>query len=132
MRCRAQTYKGEQCRNQSDPGSIYCHAHIKQKTFVFDKKANDRARAELKAYNKRKKQWSRRYPEEIFPEPWPDSSYTMVCGARTRKGTPCRRTDIYVNGRCLLHGGLSTGPKTEKGLKKVIRNLPWVKNNTKL
>ncbi len=37
------------------------------------------------------------------------------CGARTRKGTPCRRKDIYQSGRCRLHGGLSTGPKTEAG-----------------
>ena len=37
------------------------------------------------------------------------------CGARTRKGTPCRRKDIYQSGRCALHGGLSTGPKTEAG-----------------
>lgn len=37
------------------------------------------------------------------------------CGAKTRKGTPCRRKDIYQSGRCALHGGLSTGPKTEAG-----------------
>ena len=37
------------------------------------------------------------------------------CGARTRKGTPCRRKDIYQSGRCRLHGGLSSGPKTEAG-----------------
>ena len=37
------------------------------------------------------------------------------CGAKTRAGTPCRRKDIYQSGRCALHGGLSTGPKTEAG-----------------
>ncbi|RKT46805.1 HGGxSTG domain-containing protein [Thiocapsa rosea] len=37
------------------------------------------------------------------------------CGAKTRAGTPCKRRDIYPSGRCRLHGGLSTGPKTEAG-----------------
>jgi hypothetical protein len=46
------------------------------------------------------------------------------CGAKTRKGTPCRRRDIYQSGRCALHGGLSTGPKTPEGKAKVTRNLP--------
>ncbi|WP_319587964.1 HGGxSTG domain-containing protein [uncultured Desulfobulbus sp.] len=26
------------------------------------------------------------------------------CEARTRKGTPCQRLDIYWNGRCRLNG----------------------------
>lgn len=38
-----------------------------------------------------------------------------MCGAKTRKGTPCKnpagfRTDHLGEGRCYLHGGLSTGP----------------------
>ena len=37
-----------------------------------------------------------------------------LCGARTRKGHPCRCRALK-NGRCRLHGGLSTGPKTEGG-----------------
>lgn len=37
------------------------------------------------------------------------------CNAKTRKGTPCQIRTIYKNGRCKLHGGLSTGPKTKKG-----------------
>lgn len=40
---------------------------------------------------------------------------TEICGAKTRKGTPCRRYDIWRSGRCALHGGLSTGPKTPEG-----------------
>lgn len=54
-----------------------------------------------------------------------------ICGARTRAGTPCKRRDIYENGRCPLHGGLSTGPTTPEGKAKVIRNLPWVKDREK-
>ena len=45
------------------------------------------------------------------------------CGAKTRAGTPCKRKDIYwPSGRCRLHGGLSTGPKTEAGKKKSAQN----------
>lgn len=41
-----------------------------------------------------------------------------TCGARTRKGTPCRCRALG-NGRCKLHGGLSTGPKTAEGWARV-------------
>jgi hypothetical protein len=50
------------------------------------------------------------------------------CGARTRKGTPCKRRDIYYNGRCPLHGGLSTGPRTPEGKARVTKNLPNMRN----
>lgn len=40
------------------------------------------------------------------------------CGARTRKGTPCQCKALR-NGRCKLHGGLSTGAKTPEGRRKV-------------
>ena len=38
-----------------------------------------------------------------------------LCGARTRKGTPCRARAVEGRQRCRLHGGMSTGPKTEAG-----------------
>ena len=42
------------------------------------------------------------------------------CGAKTRKGTPCRRpagwgTDHVGTGKCKLHGGASTGPPIKTG-----------------
>jgi hypothetical protein len=46
-----------------------------------------------------------------------------TCGAKTRAGTPCKRRDIYSSGRCRMHGGLSTGPKTPEGKAKVAINL---------
>ena len=35
------------------------------------------------------------------------------CGARTRAGHPCRQPAM-ANGRCRLHGGKSTGPRTAR------------------
>ncbi|MHC4550302.1 MAG: HGGxSTG domain-containing protein [Planctomycetota bacterium] len=44
------------------------------------------------------------------------------CGAKTRRGTPCQAPaawdkvrDQPRNGRCRLHGGLSTGARTPAG-----------------
>jgi hypothetical protein len=42
------------------------------------------------------------------------------CGARNRKGTPCR-CPAMRNGRCRLHGGWSTGPKTAEGIERIRR-----------
>ncbi|KJG58537.1 hypothetical protein UA38_06530 [Photobacterium kishitanii] len=38
-----------------------------------------------------------------------------LCGAKTRSGEPCKRKGNKRNGRCKLHGGKSTGAKTEQG-----------------
>jgi hypothetical protein len=38
------------------------------------------------------------------------------CGARTRSGGCCRQPAM-PNGRCRMHGGRSTGPRTPEGLK---------------
>lgn len=39
------------------------------------------------------------------------------CGARTRTGAYCRQPSMK-NGRCRLHGGKSTGPRTPEGLER--------------
>ena len=41
------------------------------------------------------------------------------CGAKTRSGSPCKKFPIAGKRRCRLHGGLSTGPKTPEGKKKI-------------
>jgi len=41
------------------------------------------------------------------------------CLAKTRGGTPCQKPAIKGKGRCQLHGGRSTGPKTAEGLKRL-------------
>jgi hypothetical protein len=45
------------------------------------------------------------------------------CGAKTRQGTPCR-APAMANGRCRMHGGKSTGPRTEAGLAR-SRKARW-------
>ena len=39
------------------------------------------------------------------------------CGAKTRKGPPCRQPAMK-NGRCRMHGGKSTGPRTTEGRER--------------
>ena len=52
------------------------------------------------------------------------------CGARTRTGKPCQAPVVWdhqldrpKNGRCKLHGGLSTGPKTLQGQHRSLAAL---------
>jgi hypothetical protein len=41
------------------------------------------------------------------------------CGAKTRKGPPCRQPSM-PNGRCKMHGGKSTGPP--KGSQNALKH----------
>jgi hypothetical protein len=44
-----------------------------------------------------------------------------VCGAYARStGKPCQCKMLYRGGKCRLHGGLSTGPKTAEGKAKAL------------
>ena len=40
-----------------------------------------------------------------------------ICGAKTRKGTPCEKPPMLGKRRCKLHGGASTGPKGKCALE---------------
>jgi hypothetical protein len=42
------------------------------------------------------------------------------CGARTRCGGSCRQPAM-ANGRCRMHGGMSTGPRTTEGRERCRR-----------
>ena len=53
--------------------------------------------------------------ETRFGADWPGQR----CGAKTRRGTPCQRPANKRNGRCRLHGGASSGPRTKEGLAKI-------------
>ncbi len=43
----------------------------------------------------------------------------VVCGAKTRKGTPCRNKSEPGKRRCKFHGGLSTGARTPEGIERI-------------
>lgn len=47
-----------------------------------------------------------------------DLTEAAPCGARTRKGTPCKGPAM-PNGRCRMHGGPSTGPRTAAGIERI-------------
>lgn len=47
-----------------------------------------------------------------------DFSKAARCGAKNRRGTHCG-CPAMPNGRCRLHGGLSTGAKTAEGIERI-------------
>ena len=49
----------------------------------------------------------------------PDLNLAPRCGARARSGEPCR-APAMANGRCRMHGGCSTGPRTAEGMARMI------------
>ena len=55
------------------------------------------------------------------PKPWlygPDWQ-GQRCEALTRRGTLCQRPARLPVGRCKLHGGASTGPRTKEGRARI-------------
>ena len=50
-----------------------------------------------------------------FGPDWPGQR----CGAKTRAGTPCQKPALRGKTRCQLHGGKSTGPRTEAGRARI-------------
>jgi hypothetical protein len=49
-----------------------------------------------------------------------DPNSAPRCGAQTRRGKKCRAPAMR-NGRCRMHGGGSTGPRTPEGLARSRR-----------
>ena len=47
----------------------------------------------------------------------------LPCMAKTRKGTPCMAQGTGAGGRCRLHGGESTGPRTDRGRERAAAAL---------
>ena len=50
-----------------------------------------------------------------FGSEWPGRR----CGAKTRRGTACQKPALRNKTRCQLHGGRSTGPRTEQGKARI-------------
>jgi hypothetical protein len=55
-----------------------------------------------------------------YGNPSGDLTTAVQCGARTRRGTACQGPAMR-NGRCRMHGGLSTGPRTPEGRERSTR-----------
>lgn len=75
-------------------------------------------RAYQQRHNERFARWQAsgfRHDLKPVHEPMPDELRTIPCAAKTRAGTPCKRTDISSNGRCKYHGGHSTGATSAEG-----------------
>ena len=99
MQCKMiATSTGKQCKYQAKDGTDYCRVHLKIRKFVFNKEQNDR--------------WREYWRNSFAEDPLPPGAEEMVCGAKTRNGSPCMRRNLYRSGRCRLHGGLSTGPES--------------------
>lgn len=48
----------------------------------------------------------------------------VICGAKRRRdGQPCQALSVRGKRRCKWHGGCSTGPRTEKGRARAMKNL---------
>ncbi len=72
-------------------------------------------------FRRKKNGKSRAKNEHVWRVP---KSERQFCGASTRGGSPCRaracvREDGALARRCRLHGGLSTGAKTEAGRARI-------------
>ena len=52
-----------------------------------------------------------------FGPTWPGQR----CGAKTRRGTACLKPALEGKTRCALHGGRSTGPRTQRGLEFISK-----------
>ena len=48
-----------------------------------------------------------------------EATRRVLCGAKTRKGAPCRLLSEPGRRRCKFHGGKSTGPKTAEGRARI-------------
>ncbi|WP_366917863.1 HGGxSTG domain-containing protein [Burkholderia vietnamiensis] len=86
-----------------------------------EREATERAEHERQARDGARRRGS---PPMLPPPlpPFPDELRGLTCGAKTRSGTPCKITAIYSNGRCKLHGGLSSGPRTAEGKARAALN----------
>lgn len=61
-------------------------------------------------------QWRERQAEKLARQ---QSTRRVKCGAKTRKGSPCRNESEPGKRRCKFHGGKSTGAKTPEGKARI-------------
>ena len=54
--------------------------------------------------------WIGKQPKKLRP----------LCGAKTRAGGTCKARCVDGKAKCQMHGGLSTGPKTDAGRAAIV------------
>jgi hypothetical protein len=62
--------------------------------------------------------WRIRKHNELAARKADKDAQRKICGAKTRKGQPCRCQGLGRGGRCKYHGGMSTGPRTPEGRQR--------------
>jgi hypothetical protein len=64
----------------------------------------------------------------------PCKNAAKLCGAKTRAGLPCRAKKVDGKTRCRMHGGLSTGPKSDAGRLRIseAQKKRWEEGRAKL
>jgi hypothetical protein len=96
---------------------------------VESKPATPEQRRRLRAWRQAHRRFAARWRAthgDAIPTPVlpiiPADLVGLLCGAKTRAGTPCRLPGLWPSGRCRLHGGRSTGPRTATGKQRSAAN----------
>jgi transcriptional regulator with XRE-family HTH domain len=71
-------------------------------------------------------QWRARQADKLAKEA---AKRRVTCGAKTRKGNPCRNESEPGKRRCKFHGGRSTGAKTPEGRARIaeVQRQRWAR-----
>ena len=106
-------------------GKSICNMNKKLRTIPYPRGSAKRAREIefIVRYMRLKREQAVREVDAINDRARNAPTAGERCGAKTRRGTPCR-CKALPSGRCKFHGGLSTGPKTAAGKAKSAANLP--------
>ena len=98
-------------------------AHIHQREFEdWAAGLPDEERRKLHRMDAQRRQAARDAGRAYIPSR-PAYLKNLTCGARNRSGKPCGMTGLFPNGRCIWHGGMSTGPATSEGRARALENL---------
>lgn len=132
----ARQIRRSECRCLDLTSSTACRWRAGLRSFPYSIRIWETLRAGAQA---RDMGYERMCDDEVTPK-----GERPLCGARTRSGQPCRARAVWnrdlnrpANGRCRMHGGLSTGPKTSQGRRRSLEALrkghdAWIKEQATL
>lgn len=85
------------------------------------KRRDEIAKIEREARERREPRQVRDYDGRLHIVGWrPAKRDRPRCGARTKTtGKPCQAPAVHGKGKCRLHGGASTGPRTDAGKARI-------------